>query len=156
MFKRLYLMCGAPACGKTSYIQTNAPRGTSAHISRDKVREVFLSDDESYFSAEKKVFDEYIDQIKSAIFSPWVESIYADATQISEKSRLKVLHSLGLALAGVDVYVIDFETTLEDCLERNRERVGRARVPESAIRNIYNAYTDPSKDKFEYKRIIKV
>ena len=156
MRKKLYIMCGAPASGKTSYVQTHAPRGTSAHISRDRVREVFLADDESYFSAEKKVFEEYIDQIKSAIFSPWVEVIYADATQISEKSRLKILHSLGLALAGVDVYVIDFETTLEECLERNRGREGRARVPESAIRNIYNAYTDPRKDKFEYKRIIRI
>ena len=39
---------------------------------------------------------------------------------------------------------VSFEVPQNVALERNAQRVGRALVPESAIRNMYNSYEIPS------------
>ena len=98
MAKELYIMCGAPGSGKSTYVREHAARGTSAHISRDKIRFSMVTKDEEYFSKEDEVYAEFIRQIIEALKAPWVDEVWVDATNMTKKSRMNqapATHSRG-------------------------------------------------------------
>jgi hypothetical protein len=45
---------------------------------------------------------------------------------------------------GVEIIAVSFEVPIETAVERNNQRVGRALVPEKAIRNMYASYKIPA------------
>ena len=65
--KTLYIMCGAPASGKTWFAKHNLCNGPGwYYVSRDEVRFSLLKDDEDYFSREEinsKIKEEMEDYI---------------------------------------------------------------------------------------------
>lgn len=110
-----------------------------------------------YFSKEKAVYKEYIKQIQIALTSPWVEEVYADATQIDKKSRLRLIRSLGKLIEELDIYVVDFShISYLTSSGRNEHRMGLEKVPNEVIFNMYKKYTDPRSDGIEYEKIIWV
>lgn len=138
----LFIMCGAPGSGKSYFVEHNLTLDGIV-VSRDKVRFSMISDKDEYFSKEKAVFKEFVRQIQEGLDNGKV--VYADATHLNGVSRLKLLNSLNLK--NTDVIPIFFKTSLETCLARNAKREGRARVPEDALRNMYNSMTNPSNDE---------
>ena len=60
----LYLMCGIPGSGKSTYAKTNKDLKYCKYISRDDIRYSLLKDEDDYFSKEKQVFRTFIAQIK--------------------------------------------------------------------------------------------
>ena len=147
--KKLILMCGVPGSGKSTYLATAAQLEMGEKvISRDIIRFCLIQTKDAYFSKEKEVFNEYINQIQEALDTPGIRTVYADATQVSEKSRMKVLNRLDLS--NTKVYVYWKNTPLQLCLERNAQRTGLQWVPEEQIRRMYFNMQDPRKDKFEY------
>lgn len=147
--KRVWLLCGIPASGKSSW----AARQNGNCISRDTVRFSMVNENEEYFSKEDAVFNEFIHQINESINTN--EDTYIDATHINQRSRNKTLNRLNLK--GVDIYVVNFLTSLETCLKRNSKREGRAQVPESVIQNMNNSFVPASpNEKYEYKEIIYI
>lgn len=149
--KTLYLTCGIPGSGKSTWCQTYFKDKENAWCSRDEVRFSMLQEDDEYFAHETEVFAAWIVQIKKALRSD-VDIICVDATHLSEKARNAVLDRL--PLKNVDIIPVSFEVPLDTCLQRNNQRVGRARVPEQVIKNMYNSYTPPSfKEKYDYADI---
>jgi predicted kinase len=143
----LYLLCGIPASGKSSY----AAQVDGVWVSRDKIRFSLIQQDEEYFSHEKEVFNEFVRQIDKGLSSDGV--VYADATHLNEKSRNKLLNRLNLN--GVDIVVINFKTPLETCLERNSKRVGKERVPEDVMYKMARSFKPATfYEKYRYKDII--
>ena len=138
----LFIMCGAPGSGKSYFIKHNR-NVDGIVVSRDKIRFSMLSDGEEYFSKEKAVFKEFVKQIQKGLDDGKV--VYADATHLNGVSRLKLLNHLNLK--NTDVIPIFFKTSLETCLARNAKREGRAKVPEDALKNMYNSMTSPSNDE---------
>lgn len=138
----LFIMCGAPGSGKSYFLKHNLTLD-GVVVSRDKVRFSMLSDEDEYFSKEKAVFEEFVRQIQEGLDHGKV--VYADATHLNGVSRLKLLNQLNLE--NTDVIPIYFKTPLETCLARNAERQGRAKVPESALINMYHSMTDPANDE---------
>jgi predicted kinase len=58
-------------------------------------------------------------------------SVVVDNTNPTEEDRAPII---ALARAhGAEVVGVSFESKLEDCLARNRQRVGRDRVPDRAL-----------------------
>ena len=137
----LFIMCGAPGSGKSYLVEDNLTLDRIV-VSRDKVRFSMISDEDEYFSKEKAVFKEFVRQIQEGLDNGKV--VYADATHLNGVSRLKLLNNLNLE--NTEVIPIFFKVSLETCLARNAKREGRAKVPESALINMYYSMTDPAND----------
>ena len=147
--KNLYLMCGAPGAGKSHYLMNLVlyAEQDGIVVSRDRIRFNLVSEDEPYFSHEDEVFNTYIATIQKHLDNPeGIQNIYCDATQLTESARNKVLDRLNLENVA-NIYAIVIRPSLEETLRRNAGRTGRMRVPDSAVKRMYNSYTDPAKDK---------
>ena len=149
-------MCGVPGSGKSTFVKEHL-EDSCIHISRDVIRFSKLRDSEDYFSHEDEVFDDFIDFINNEILYGGHDNIYVDATHLNEKARNKVLDKL--YLEDVDIYPINFYIPLNICLSRNelRKGDGRAYVPRSVIRRMYNSFQPATHDeKHKYEGILNV
>ena len=158
MNKTLWIMCGAPASGKSWFAKNKLMKDYGwDYISRDEVRFSMIKDGEEYFSHETAVFNEFVEKI--AIALDWGhDNVIADATHLNWGSRRKLLKALSknCVLEDVDVIPVVIDAKLEDILERNKLRDGRARVPEEIIRKMYSSISDPVKDPYKYTAIMRV
>lgn len=154
--KTLFLLCGPAGCGKTTWVKNRlVNESNAAHISRDEVRFSIIKDKEEYFSHEKEVFSEFISRIKSALKA--YDVVYVDATHLYVGGREKVLSKL--SLEGVEVVAVNFETTAATCIEQNKNRSGRAYVPDEVIERMCNDFVPAhfgESSKYNYSYIMKV
>ena len=142
--KKIYILCGVPGSGKSTWARKQIEEldGKGIIISRDAIRFSMLGDDDAYFAHEDAVFDEFIKKIQEAINDEEHTSIFIDATHLNEKNRNKVLSRIWRM--GDDVIIgVYFDVPLEECLRRNALRTGRALVPETVIKNMYESLTKP-------------
>lgn len=151
---KLYLMCGIPGSGKSTYLETRFIQPPVV-ISRDEIRFKIVKEDEEYFSHEKEVYNEFINQIQTAL--KFEAEVFVDATHLSEGSRTKLLRSLGSSLRDVEVNIIWIKVPLEVALKQNENRKGtRAYVPETVIRRMNSQITIPTKEEgFEHIYIVE-
>ncbi len=148
--KRLFVMVGCPASGKTH--KAKALMGKDiAYISRDEIRFNTIKDGEEYFGKEKEVFRLFKSYIQNTL--DLGKSVIADATHINKASRRKLLNSLNLD--GVEVIAVYCDTSFETCFARNSKREGRTRVPDSAMYSMRNRMSAPTKEE-GFKLIIKL
>lgn len=142
---KLYLMCGIPGSGKSTYLKTCFSQLPKV-ISRDDIRFSIVKEDEEYFSHENEVYAEFISQIKEAL--KFEREVFADATHLNETSRAKTLRALGASLKDVEVNVIWVRVPVEVAIQQNENRKGtRAYVPRSVIRRMHSQMTKPSKEE---------
>lgn len=137
-------MCGTPASGKTSYVKAHA-KPEDLVVSRDEIRFSMLTPGIPYFSKEKEVFREFCKRINEGI--DVYDTVWADATHISNASRWKLLRNIN-ANAFEEIVFVSVETPLEECLLRNSAREGLAQVPEDSIRSMAASYRRPSVNDF--------
>lgn len=144
MIKNLFVLVGVSGSGKSTLAKKIAKElGASAKIiSRDEVRFSMVAEDEEYFSKENEVFKEFIRQIKKSLNTN--QNTIVDATHLNCGSRTKLLRAIGADLEGAAVYAVVVLNDLEIILKQNRERKGRAYVPESVIKNMYATFEVPT------------
>ena len=152
--KKVFLMCGVPASGKSTFVQQNMNPATDVWCSRDLVRFSMISEDEEYFAREPEVFATWIKNINDVLALDSVENVFVDATHLNKASRLKTLNRLNLENA--DVVPVVVLASLQTCFLRNKKREGRAVVPSSVIRRMYSSFVHPTLEEFPYKNIITV
>ena len=151
--KNLYLLCGIPGSGKTTWVLRNIKQNGGIHVSRDAVRFSMISDEDEYFSKEDEVFYAWISKIQEALEDKeGPDDIYVDATHISQNSRNKTLDRLDLRNATIiPVYL---NTSLEKTIEQNELRSGRSYVPKSVVRRMSSQMTPPTmNEKYKYKEV---
>lgn len=138
------MLCGVPGSGKSTWAREQVVKldGKGIIISRDVIRFSMLGNDDAYFAHEDEVFDEFIKEIQEAINDEEHTSIFIDATHLNEKNRNKVLSRVWRMKDDVIIGVY-FDIPLEECLRRNAQRTGRALVPETVIKNMYESLTKP-------------
>lgn len=142
--KILYILSGVPASGKSTWARLKSKMEPDVMwVSRDKIRYNIMNDYEKlegveceYFTHEKEVFEQYKNTIQELIDQNCPQ-IIADATQINEQSRKKLLNRLNLK--DYEVRIILFLPDINICHSRNERRTGRERVPEQVIDNMYNS-----------------
>ena len=125
----LYVMCGCPGSGKTTWCNKNL--ANAVYVSTDDIREeLFGTPEPGSRSQEKRGFDTFYGRIRRALVEG--KDVVADATHTTERGRKKVLDCLP---DGQKAVAIVMKTSLRDALYRNanRERV----VPEYAIRRMF-------------------
>lgn len=139
---KLYIMCGPPACGKSTWISEHLDMTYDVWVSRDEIRSSYINDTNDYFAYEKQVYKDFVRIIQTNLDAGL--TVYADATHLNQKSRANLLHAL--STKNVEVNIIQFFVPLEVCLERNKARSGRRRVPKSVLRRMWCAQTDANFD----------
>lgn len=151
MKNTLYLMCGIPGSGKSTFAKTYFPNAT--YVSRDEVRYSMVTEDKEYFSKEDQVFSTFVNKINEGLGES--VDVIADATHLNPQSRAKLFSKLKINKNYTQVVAVVMRTPLNVCLERNENRRGtRAYVPPSVIRRMYNSFRMPTTE--EYHGIIDI
>lgn len=144
--KFITLMWGVPGSGKTTKANKYACDMDDEYvvslISRDKIRENMC------YPAENKSYKAFIAQIKQDLFDDNIAEIIIDQTNVFTNSRIKLYKALMEAVTPLSEHIqveyVILDTPLDICIHRNRQRVGRACVPEDAIREMYKKKTYPT------------
>ena len=139
--KNLYMMCGVPGSGKSTYVATNHP--DAIVVSRDAIRFALLKEGDDYFAYEDMVLSIFYSEIQNAIDSDSEQDIIIDATHLTPKARATCLQNLK-NLDKVNLVALSIEVPIAIALYRNNQRSGRARVPDTVIRNMYRSYRIPT------------
>ena len=145
-------MCGIPGSGKSTWIRQKKSElpGHTVIISRDEVRFKMLEESDEYFAKEKEVFKKFISLIECALLTENTSTVVADATHLSPASRKKLLANLSgvtSKMKDLQIIAVVINIPLEVALERNAHREGRAYVPPSAIKNMFNSFSLPTLDE---------
>ena len=143
----LYLMCGVPGCGKSTFLKNKIKNNNSVIISRDAIRFSIVKPDEEYFSHEDEVLEIFWNQINEALAAN--KTVYVDQTSLTPRARKWLLqHITGYEHANL----IWIDEDLETCLERNEMRKGtRAYVPRGVIRRMFSQFIEPSLEEGFYR-----
>lgn len=136
--KTVWITCGPPGSGKSTWCEKQVKENGGVHCSRDAIRFSLLEEGEPYFAHEAEVLRQWKTQIANAISNPEVEDVYVDATHLNEQARKIIIDTL--PKGDYKTMFVFFETDLLVCLERNAAREGRSRVPDEIIRNMYLGY----------------
>lgn len=139
------MLVGIPASGKSTLTRELEQKGCVI-ISSDKIREEIYPDLTSLFSDKSKlnevnqqVFDTVrisaIDNLKAG------KSVVIDATNLSRKKRVKFLSQLKpIDCTKACILLV---APVETCMERNRQRLGSARVSDEGMYNMLCAFECP-------------
>ena len=138
----LYVMCGVPGSGKSTWLKNHTKAGDKI-VSRDEIRFSLIKEGEEYFSKENEVFEIFCFEIQTALNKGF--DVYADATHINRGSRRKLLNEV--AKYANEVIAIEMTTPVSIALERNEKREGLRYVPPSAIKRMYSQYEEPDYDE---------
>ncbi|MEG0153389.1 MAG: ATP-binding protein [Cellulosilyticaceae bacterium] len=152
--RKLYIMVGIPASGKSTWARAQVSN-RGAYVSRDFERYRLLKDSDEYFSKEKQVYRNFVNEIKKGLEN--YEEIYVDATHINKPSRNKIMNSLRGICNGYNVeYIAVYrDTPFETCLERNSNREGRTKIPYDQMESI-NRFKSKPKVEEGFNKILTI
>jgi len=152
----LYIMCGPSGCGKTTWaMKFMKEHEDIRYVSRDEIRFELVDPNESYFSREKEVFRRFANTIRQTLVDGF--DVIADATHLNEFSRRKLTQAIDMYFKDYEIVYVSFNVSADTCIEHNANRVGRANVPETVIRNMCRDFRAPSIEEDERaKEVIEV
>ena len=144
----VYILIGAPACGKTRWALRNARRLHASVLSADIVRDDLCRAGGDPFDGDR-VFAQLGQRLGERLAKG--ESVIVDATHWRRQYRAYAVDAAVAARAKV--VGVWFDVPLEECLRRNEQRVGsspglRREDPET-IRRIHNGLELPSIKEFD-------
>lgn len=146
----LYIMIGLPGAGKSQFIKRVFGENLDVAIySRDEIRFSMIKDGEDYFSHEEEVYKTFVHCLAFSLAKGW--DTVADATHLNHYSRAKLTRALykeGISFDKYEIVFIYLNTPIDECIKRDKERVGRAHVGAEIINQMDNSFVPPSKDEF--------
>ena len=147
---RLFMMCGLPASGKSTFARQFIRDNDIRYVSRDEIRFSMVKENEEYFSREKKVFKKFAGTIAQTLIDGF--DVIADATHLNRISRDKLIRAIDQYTTKYTITYIVLETSLETCMKRNALREGRARVPDSVMKSMAENWEDITISEKSYDR----
>lgn len=150
----LYILCGVPGSGKSTwaYKFINDQYKDIKYVSRDSIRFHMLKDGEGYFSHEKEVFKEFVENIVQNLNNG--NDVIADATHLNRASRAKLLRAITMNSVDFDTICVCLMVPKSVCLRQNAQRSGRARVPDEDLVEMYHRFEKPT--LYEHETIKEV
>lgn len=150
MSAHLYVLVGAPGSGKSTWahnkIKTLFTEAEYVYVSRDSIRFNMVKENEDYFSKEKIVYEEMIRQIVKGLREEL--NVFVDATHLNHSSREKLINAINKYYTHYVITFVFFDVCLAVCLRRNRERSGRALVPEDKVVQMFDRMVSPDINEF--------
>jgi len=139
----LYVMCGCPGAGKSTFIQKYLNKENMVIVSRDEIRFSLLQPNEDYFSHEGEVLNKLWEKTNTALSQG--KNVVVDQTSLTPKSRRWLLSHIH----GYDtVKLIWIDEDIFTCLERNEKRKGtKSYVPRGKIRRMHEQFVEPTLDE---------
>ena len=150
MSPRLYILCGLPASGKSTFAWNFTKSNDIRYVSRDEIRFSMVKENEEYFSHEKEVFKKFVGTIAQILINGF--DVIADATHLNRISRDKLIRAIDQYTIEYTITYIVLETSLETCMKRNTLREGRARVPDSVMKSMAENWEDITNSEKSYDR----
>ena len=142
---KLYIMCGIPGSGKTTYahkfIQEHEEEDIR-YVSRDDIRFAILKDDDDYFAHEGAVFKKFIATLGQTLIDGF--DVIADATHLNRFSRRKLVEAIDKYTNEYEIVYIVMSTPFQECLKRNEGRTGRALVSPTIVQQMRRSFEMPS------------
>ena len=142
----LYMLCGIPTSGKSTYTKTNFGMQLNTDfvvLSTDNYLEAIAQQNNSTYN---EVFDAFIGQatkrLEFDLISATMNSktIIWDQTNLSAKTRKKKLKKIPETYSKTAIY---FEIELEQALERNETREGKF-IPKDILKRMYHQFEIPT------------
>ena len=143
---RIVFLRGLPGSGKTTYAKDLIKRfpGEYKRVCKDDLREM-IDNGEYEFKSEKLIL-----KVRDHIIRESLEAgkiVIVDDTNLSP-THLKTIESIAKGYVSPEgkqcaVDVIDFTTSIEECVQNDAKRVGKACVGEKVIRRMAKQYNWP-------------
>jgi len=150
----LFLMCGLPRCGKTSWI--NANKKDKIIVSPDAIRKEIFG---HQFHAPANKFVFAISEAMTSLLLKQGKSVIVDATHLTKAIRMgwyPVFKDSGAKVTIVWVYAHENASkNLEICKMRSRLSPSDEIVPDSALDRMAAIFEDPDPINDDWANIIK-
>lgn len=164
MKKALIVLCGLPACGKSTFrnnllaerarVAQNAVPAWTAWSSDDVIERIAKqygrTYTETFEGSIKKAEVEYFNQIRQAV-SFGDQVILADRTHMSVQARRRILDVVKNIDPSYEFWALTFECRTVEWDKRLKNRPDKV-IPEIVLKRMMNAYVPPS-EKEGFKRI---
>ena len=134
--KTLFVMCGLPGSGKSTFV---AAMSSIPCICLDNLREEFYGD-ASIQGSGAYIFNTGIERIKSAFRS--YDTVIYDATNIDRRARKSVMGNLPMVDRFICVWI---DTPVNECLKRNEMR--ERHVPREVIERMNRKFEIPTEEE---------
>lgn len=145
----LFIMCGIPASGKSTFAQMLADSGVAEVVSTDQIRKGLFGD-ENCQDAPQKVFNEAFSQIN---YLGKEHNIIFDATNITSKARRKVIKECGQTFDKIICFYCP--CSIKKALAQNAAR--SRQVPDEVIKRMAEQLQMPTKDEgFDYVSALNI
>ena len=151
-------LCGIPCSGKSTYVNKlkKIPYWENAVVlSTDNYIEKVAQEHNTTYN---EIFEDCISEATRQLELAFImakdkgENLIWDQTNLTVKTRKKKLSKLPSFYARGVIY---FEISLEEALERNKNREGKF-IPESILKRMYHQLEIPTKNEdFDYYETIK-
>ena len=132
--KKIVVLVGIAASGKSTWAQKSV-------LSSDEIR-LLLRDDPTDQTIHRVVFKTMRDLLRRRL-DLGMPMTYIDATNLTRRERRPYIKIA--SMYGCHAEAVFFDTPLEICLERNRER--ERKVPETVLRMMAAKLQPPSTDE---------
>lgn len=154
--KKLIVMMGPPASGKSTITKLIAENHNKVCvISRDTIRFALLQEGEDYFAHEDEVVETFYSRINEALRNSDYDIVIADQTNVTLRARSEFWAKVSIP-SNVEVLGIWVEIPKEVAISRNKNRTGRACVPDSVIKNMYAHSRKPDSKIDWFDRVITI
>lgn len=139
MTKKLLMLKGLPASGKTTHAKELEGTGKWVRVNKDDIRKEYFPD--WTFKDEKRVL--YIEDAEILAELNEGNNVVVDDTNFNpkHKDRLEKIAEQ----TGAEFEVMFIDTPLEECIKRNKKRANK--VPMEAILDMYRKYVAPYKEE---------
>ena len=139
MTKKLLMLKGLPASGKSTYAKELEATGKWARVNKDDIRKEFFPD--YTFKNEKEVV--YMEDAEIIAELREGNNVVVDNTHFNPKHQVR-LEKIAKD-EGAEFELLFIDTPFEECIKRNKKRPNS--VPLEVIMNMYRQYIAPLREK---------
>lgn len=158
MKPKIYVLVGAPNCGKTTWTKQFLSNQKEDYViisSDDIIEELSAKDGLNYSHGWAKYINQATSMMKQNFYNAVKngQNIIYDQTNMSSKKRMSILQGLD----NYEKIAVVFECDTKTLFQRNKQRAEKTGkfIPEDVIINMLTRYTPPSK-KEGFDKIIKI